>query len=129
MFKYIRRIPHEKLSIVRNYEYDSWNKIENGQVKLHVYTNNEHLGFVDFRSSTGQIGFIEVKEKYRRRGIANFMLSHVEKELLKNNITKVWLVCSKDHYFWSKQKNYVFDNRPHASVTGSGYSKKLVYKN
>ena len=102
------------LSIVKSYKYDSWNQIENGQVKFDVYLSNEHLGFVDFKT-TGQICLIDVKEKYRRKGIANFMLLNVEQELLNNNVTKVWLVCSRD----------TFDNRPHTSVTGSGYSKKI----
>jgi len=133
MFKYIHKyftktkvnINHEKLSIQRSYTYDSWNKIENGQVRFDVHISNQHLGFVDFRSSTGQIGIIEVKEEYRQQGIANFMLLHIEKELLKNNVKKVWCVCSQNHYFWSRQKNYIFNNRPHESVTGHGYSKKI----
>ena len=133
MFKYIHKyftktkvnINHEKLSIKSNYTYDLWNRVDNGQVRFDVYIDNDHLGFVDFRSSTGQIGFIDVKEEYRRLGIANFMLLHVEKELLDNNIKKVWVSCSKDHYFWSRQKNYIFNIRPDESVTGSGYSKKL----
>jgi ribosomal protein S18 acetylase RimI-like enzyme len=106
-FNKIKITPH-KLSIKTNYTYDSWNKITNGQVKTCVYHDNIFIGFVDFRSFTGQIGLIEVNKKYRRQGIAKFLLNHVEDELLKNSLTNVWVVCSKNHYFWSKQKNYIF---------------------
>lgn len=119
------KIPHENLLVVKSYQFDEWNKIEKGQARLDVFIRNNHLGFVEFRNLTGQICLIDVNEKYRRQGIANFMLSHVEKELVNNNVMKMWAVCTQNHYFWSKQKNYIFDNRPHISVTGFGYFKKL----
>ena len=125
--KYLNRIKvsHNELSIMRNYEYDSWNKIENGQVKLNTYYKNERIAFVSFRSFTGQIGLIDVDEKYRRQGIAISMLKLVEKDMMQNSVNKIWAICSFGHYFWSVQTGYTFEDRPHNSVTGSGYSKQL----
>ena len=115
------KITLDKLSFTVNYRYDSWNNVENGQVRYDAYNNNTFLGYVDFRKSTGQIGIIDVEEKYRRCGIATFLLTNVEKELSGD----IFAICSKDHYFWSKQKGYMWHERPHNSVTGSGY-KKLI---
>jgi hypothetical protein len=130
MLSYIKNITnvkicHTKLYIFKHYDYDAHNKIENGYVKIKVLFDNKQIGFVNFALFTGQVGFIEVEKIYRRQNIANFMLTHVEKELLKNNITNIWVVCSKNHYFWSVQKNYIYTNQPHTSVTGSGYLKQL----
>ena len=72
-------IPHDKLSIIPTYRYDSWNDITDGQVKFDVSYNNTHVGYVDFRSFTGQVGFIHVNEPFRRQGIAKLILSRVEK--------------------------------------------------
>lgn len=127
-------IDHNQLCITKTYEYDSWNKVKHGQVKYKVYYNHpavhkqSYVGQVDFRNSTGQVGFIEVSEQYRRRGIANYILSNVEKELQSKNINKIWAVCTKEHYFWSVQKDYVYYTKPHCSVTGSGYYKELHKK-
>ena len=121
--KFIRKpISHDKLSIIKKYDYDSWNKIDNGQAKHVVYYNNDNVGYIDFRCFTGQVGLIYVKDIYRRYGIANYMLSIVEDELIQNNIDKLWAICSKDHYFWGEihKSQYIFVNRPHKSVTGSG---------
>jgi predicted acetyltransferase len=90
--------------------------------------NPKDIGHVNFNATTGQIGFIEVKEKYRHNGLAQFMLMNIEKELKKNDVLKSWVVCSRDHFFWSKQWDYIFDASPHKSVTGSGYSKTLLFQ-
>ena len=107
---------------MRKYEYDSWNKVENGQIMLSLYhQNKERIGYVCFRTS-GQIGLIDVATNYRRQGIGTIMLQTVEKELTCN---KLWAICTKEHYFWSTQKGYTYEIRPNKSVNGSGYSKSI----
>ena len=49
-------------------------------------------------------------------------------ELIKNKVPTLWGITTKDHYFWSKYKNIIWSERPHDSVTGSGYLKKLNIK-
>ncbi len=102
--------------------FDHWNKIENGQISLNLYNYDEHVGFVTFRILSGQVCLIDVNEKYRRRGFATHMLKKVEQYIISN---KIFAICSKDHYFWSVQKNYFYEERPHQSITSSGYSKFL----
>ena len=101
--------------------YDHYNKISNGQISLNLYSNDKQIGFVTFRVS-GQVCLIDVNEKYRRRGFATHLLKEAEQHLISN---KIFAICSKDHYFWSVQKNYFYDERPQQSITSSGYSKMI----
>lgn len=115
------KISLDELTIVRKYEYDDWNKVEGGQVSLNVYRNDKRIAYTSFRK-TGQIGLIDVEPDYRRQGIAKFMLQSVEQEL---TCDKIWAICTKEHYFWSNQNGYTYEDRPHVSVTGSGFSKRI----
>ena len=102
--------------------FDSWNKKRNGQIKHHVLYDGVHIGFVDYRCFSGQICLISVEPNFRRKHIAHKMLEAVEVKLKANNVKKIWAVCSKDHYFWSNQTNYLFSENLNV---GSGYSKRI----
>lgn len=118
------KINHSQLSTVKFFSYDIHNKIKDGETIINLYNNNDFLGHIKFRKN-GQICSIDILEKYRNQGLAKFLLQNTEKELKKCNINEIWLVCSKDHYFWSNQKNYIYSYPLHKSVTGKGY-KKLI---
>jgi hypothetical protein len=87
--------------------------------------DGNRIGYVNFVPSTGQIGLIYVNDNMRNCGYATYLLCNVRMILVKNNIPTMWMVCSRGHYFWSVQPNYIWSNNPHPSVTGSGYYKHI----
>jgi len=116
------KLDESLLTTMQYRTFDSWNKKKNGQIKHHVLYDGVSIGFVDFRCFTGQVCLISVEKEFREKHIALKMLEAVEVELKANNVDRIWAVCSKDHYFWSNQTNYLF----HEKLTiSSGYSKRI----
>lgn len=80
------------------------------------------IAYITYRMSTGQIGLINVKEKYRNKGLGKDILKMAINNLLKTN-QYVWVVANKNDPFWgnvfSKSFGYIYT--PHTSVAGSGY--------
>ena len=108
---------------------DEWNNVSNGNVRLSYLTKNDgrEIGYIDYRNSTGQIGLFRLDEEYRNRGLGKQILSKVIEDLRQSNVSEVWAVTIEHHPFWSNvyNKSFTFRERPHLSVTGSGYHMKL----
>ena len=104
---------------------DKYNKVPNGETHMDILHNDEKIGYVNYRQHNGQIGIIYIEQKYRNKGVGTCTLKKIEEELIKNKVTKLYTITTKDHYFWSKYKYIIWNERPHDSVTGSGYFKNL----
>ena len=129
---------------------DDFNKVVNGNIWLcyfeksfvpifdpeHIKTRNEiekiiyqdWIGYISYKIKTGQIGLFFIKEPYKNRGLGKQILDKVILDLKSNNNQTVWAVTTDDHPFWSNvyNKSFEFQRPAHSSVTGSGYSLKLV---
>lgn len=121
MFSFrLRHVPFQP-KLLRN-SIDSFNS--------EIYTfghpvTQEQIIHVQFKRNTGQIGLIYVHELYRKQGLAKWTIKLLEDEFRLHGLDEIWVACSKDHYYWSKQKDFHYRNPSHPSVTGEGYYKSL----
>ena len=84
-----------------------------GYITLSLVDNatQSKIGFVNYRNFNGHIENISVIEEYRRQGVAKYMLDHVEYELVARNVSSIWADAPKEHFFWSKLKGYVWNEK------------------
>jgi hypothetical protein len=122
------KIPCDCLEFNKKIKNDTYNKVPNGETHMDILHNDKKIGYVNYRHHNGQIGIICVEKNYRNKGVGICTLNKIEEELIKNKVPTLWGITTKDHYFWSKYKNIIWSERPHDSVTGSGYLKKLNIK-
>lgn len=100
----------------------------NNQLQLFNFLGeNNAICYVNYRIQTGQIGLINVYN-YKQRGLAKCMLSKVINDLQLHHIPSIWCVATKKNLFWANvfHKSFKFYNRPHVSVTGSGYAFHIL---
>lgn len=105
--------------------------IDNENNTIYRFTDpikNVDIIYVRVKIGTGQIGLLDVNKNYRRQGLGTWTIKYIERELILNGVNKVWVACSKDHYYWSKLPNFNYNKCVHQSVTGGGYSKILSIK-
>lgn len=76
------------------------------QIKVIAMHSKSKIGELYLRQKTGQIGTIEVKKEYRRNGVATKLVEY--SETLIDNHLNLWVLCTSDHYFWSKQKHFIY---------------------
>jgi len=128
---------------------DEWNDIKNGSVwRAYFNKNSYHLnsdnlnvknrddtekicqksiGYIHYKIGTGQIGLFYIDDEYRNKGLGTqILLKTIEDIKLHNNKT-VWVVAPNNNLFWSNvlNKKFKYSQRPHLSVTGSGYYLKI----
>jgi predicted acetyltransferase len=116
----------ENFLIDRKTCFDIWNKIENGDImiSLNDIKTEEDVGFIRYKLYTGQICYLFVEPKYRKKGISNKLLELSFENMKQYNINEAWITCKINHYYWSK----VFGNfrdPVHITVSGYGYYRKF----
>lgn len=81
------------------------------------------IGYVSYNIQTGQIGLFFINKYYQDKGLGKQILSNVIQEISLDKNKSIWVITPKDHQFWSNifDKSFEFNQRPHNSVTGSGY--------
>ncbi len=129
---------------------DTWNKVKNGETWVYYYEKNfdtsklaidtiknRHdlenicykncIGYINYRTGTGQIGLFYINKKYQNRGLGKQILKKVMIDLKEHNNKTLWAVTSENHPFWSNvyAKSFEYKIRLHPSVTGSGYLLNL----
>lgn len=81
----------------------------------------EYIGYLTYKLN-GQIGIVDVQPEWRLKGIAKYLITLATIEIKKNNPNiKLWIACSKKHYFWSAQRHYKYYENIHPSVNSTGY--------
>jgi len=121
---------------------DTWNKIPKSdiwkcyfkknfnfnEINLNITTQTEFeniceksIGYINYRTGTGQIGYFFINENYRNKSLGKQILLNAILDMKNNKI--VWTIASHNHPFWSNvfNKSFKYSERPHMSVTGSGY--------
>lgn len=93
-----------------------------------TYRDNDKnkIAYVKFKPLTGQIGILDVDRQFQRRTLGKQIVEDVEIELKKNGIKKMWVACSKGHYYWSKFPGFEYQDNIHPSVNNCGYSKESI---
>lgn len=149
IFKYFykkKTIKIEEFKEIKIVINDDWNKIKNGNTWLCYYNKDfntktlenslvinrdqieenylkNSVGYISYKTTTGQIGLFFIKKKYQNQGFGKQILDKVIKDLVFHNQKKVFAITTENHPFWSNVYNgaFEFKKRPHESVTGSGY--------
>ncbi len=106
---------------------DTWNNIISGQIMKEYYHNNEQIAYISYRL-TGQIGLFFVnKDEYRNLGIGKQILNNVIIDMQYHKIPYVWAITTPNHPFWHNvyKNGFTYSERPHLSVSGSGYKMKI----
>lgn len=133
---------------------DTFNKVTNGNIWLCYFDKNKQIdiinqinnmdknliknrddveqiahksiGYVSYKIKTGQIGLFFINKDYQNFGLGKQILLNIINELLFDN-NEVWLITTKNHPFWSNvfENSFEYYDRPHDSVTGSGYKLNL----
>jgi len=129
---------------------DTWNKVEKGETWIYYYDKNfdtskldidtiknrddiqeicykNCIGYINYRTRTGQIGLFFINKHYQNRGLGKQILNKVIIDLKEHNNKTVWTITSVEHPFWSNvyNKSFEYKRRPHTSVTGDGYLLNL----
>lgn len=115
---------YDKLLIKTTIENDTWNNIKDGQITKDVYYSSKHIGYIRYRTETGQIGiFVIFDDCYRNVGLGKQILNNTIEDLRNNNQSSVWAITTENHSFWANiyNKKFIYKERVHSSVTGSGY--------
>jgi len=128
--KEVKSLKLDNYKEIRKVKDDRWNKIENGNTRLEYFDNDKEVGYIDYRSFTGQVGIFYLEPEYRQKGLGTQILLKAMEEMRENKVPNVWAVTTKDHEFWSKVfKGSMSWNKPAHndtySITGSGYNMKL----
>lgn len=121
------KINFNDLTHKRIMEKDTWNNLESGQITMNYFYKNNEIGFISYRIKTGQIGLFFINNEYQHMGLGKQILSNVIKEMKERDVSYVWAVTCKNHYFWSNvyNKGFEYKERVHSSVTGDGYIMKI----
>ena len=106
---------------------DTWNCVPNSEIHIQYLTPyKKEVGFINYRLSTGQIGLLFItNSEYARKGLGTQMVLRAINEMKKHRITKVWAITRDNHEFWENLPDFKPSQRPHNSVTGSGYEMHL----
>ena len=117
----------EQFQEKRTVSDDTWNKVPNSEIHIQYLTaENEEIGYINYRRATGQIGLLFITNlKYERRGLGTQMVLRAINEMKQHNISKVWAITHDDHPYWNRALNFRPSQRPHNSVTGSGYEMDI----
>lgn len=83
-----------------------------------VQDDGIEVGYLQYRSATGQIGLIRLDEKYRGYGLGPQLLDIVAQD---SGTDELFAVTTPNHPFWSKRASAIWTCPAGPGVTGCGY--------
>lgn len=58
--------------------------------EYYLPNTNEEIGYIEFNSKSGQVGFFAIKPEYQHKRLGTQMLEEVKAEMKKNGLTKIY---------------------------------------